>query len=672
VGLNLQTEIKEEKIPWIPIVILTIIFSFFGPLYTGLTPNASWYGLGSIGCKLLLLVTPLFLIMGAAILGRLLHKSINLTTYTFIYAIGTCLYIAASNQGFPLGTNIPAYFYDRVSLAPEVDPWPLLMAPPADVIEPMVNGGALVPWAAWVPTFSWWGLEAVSFALFALGWGVIWRRRWIDVEKVPFPQTRISMELVNRITSTEKSLRARLGLPTLVGIILGIIFQLPLLLMYMFPWFPDIYGWRTNTCTMGAQYLTPDSPLAAIVGLAQFNKDPAVGAIFYMAPLNVLFGAWFWYLVFAILMQIAYSMGYYTGILDLSGCGRVWCGRISYRVGDPFKWDVFSSAGVTTGIFISYIALNWKYLAETFNAAIGKLSEDKLREFSKTEPTSYRNAYIMMGVSTILIVALFMAVDVSIPAALLFLLSNIVVGFVATRAYSLVGFVVPAGSTFYLGPMKMLLGGGTGGGTREWFVMMSLGTTIVVEPITSGGGSSPFASSLATYQMASANKVSSKSVFKIMLFVSILAPLIALAGDIWGMYTFGVTHLVQVSGSWSSAYSGVTPDAMRNRPAYEPWWPQMIAGAVFAMLLSFMHARFVWFPLEPIGFLLATDGHALIEGIWTMALAAWIAKTITLRVGGSKLYERSGIPVAIGFIIGLVIITIIGGALLDFRFFYPF
>ena len=98
----------------------------------------------------------------------------------------------------------------------------------------------------------------------------------------------------------------------------------------------------------------------------------------------------------------------------------------------------------------------------------------------------------------------------------------------------------------------------------------------------------------------------------------------------------------------------------------------MVAGAAFAMLLSFLHARFVWFPLEPLGFLLATDGHALIEGIWTMTLAAWVAKTITLRVGGSKLYEKTGIPVAIGFLIGVIIIVILGGAVLVYRFFFPF
>ncbi|MGQ9515423.1 MAG: hypothetical protein ACUVTL_10335 [Thermoproteota archaeon] len=55
-----------------------------------------------------------------------------------------------------------------------------------------------------------------------------------------------------------------------------------------------------------------------------------------------------------------------------------------------------------------------------------------------------------------------------------------------------------------------------------------------------------------------------------------------------------------------------------------------------------------------------------------MTLAAWIMKTITLRVGGSKLYEQKGIPVAIGFVIGVVIVSILGGSFLVLRFFFPF
>jgi hypothetical protein len=667
--LSSQSEVKVEKIPWVPIVLLTFIIGIFGYFYAAIQPNATWYAPGYIACMLLLTPLPLFLIIGASIAGKLVGKPISATNYTYLYATGMSLVLAASSNSFPVG-NLPNHLFDRVTLAPEVDPWPPFMAPTAEVIRPMVTGGAAVPWVDWVPTIAWWWLLTVGFAFFNLGWGVIWRRRWIDVEKVPFPHTRVAVGLVERVTSTERSLKTRLGLPFVVGLVLGIAFQVPLLLAYMFPWFPDIYGWRVNTCSMGAQYITSDSPLAGIVGLAQLNKDPAVGAIFYLAPLNILFGAWFWYLIFAILMQVAFTMGYYTGITDYSGCGRVWCGTTGYRVGEPFKWNVFSSAGVATGIFIGYIIMNWRYLAETFNAAIGKIGKDKLMEFDRTEPTSYRNAYLMIGGSTVLLIALIMMNEVGFPAALLLIITNVITSLVGARAYSLVGFVVPEGTSYYYGPMKVLLNGGANPNS-EWFVAMGLSQSISCEPITASV-SFPLVSSLASYQMASVNKVSVKSVLKIMLFISILAPLLSLIGAIWGFYTFGTTKMPWIAGVWYSKYEGVTPDAIARWPAHEPWWPQMIAGIAFAGILSFLHARFVWFPLEPIGFLLATDGHALIEGIWTMTLAAWVLKTITLRVGGSKLYERTGIPAAIGFIIGLIVITIVGGAILFIRFLHPF
>jgi len=647
-----------------------LFLAFFAPVYATLSPNASWYGLGRVGCKLVLMIMPILYIMGAMVIGRFRGKSFSLATFTYLYAAGTGLVGVASTDSYPLG-NFQEVLYDSVYLAKEVNPWPSIMVPAGSVVEPLVNGGALVPWGTWMPTLFWWGLLYAGLALIALGQGTIWRRRWIDIEKVPFPQTRVATELVDKATGTGL-FRVRYDMPFLIGSLLGVAYQLPLLLSYMFPWFPDIYGWRTNTCTMGAQWITPDSPLAGIVGLAQFNKNPAFGAIFYMAPLNVLFGAWFWYLVFAVLMQVAFTMGYYTGILGESGCGRVWCGTTGYRVGEPFKWNAFSSAGVSTGIFIGYVILNWKYLAETINAALGRLGKDRLAEYDRTEPTSYRNSWGLFLLGAVLVIAAFMATEVGLPAAILLVVTNVIVSFVCTRSYSLVGFIVPAGSNFYEGPMKMLLGGGTQYGNTQWYVSMGMTYALACEPTTGGGTSVPFITSLGSYQMASVNKVSVKNVLKIQLFVCVIAAFISIAGAVWGFYTFGITKMPSSVGSFYSWYEGYTPDQVANRPTYEPWLPHMVAGAAFAMLLSFLHSRFVWFPLEPLGFLLATDGHALIEGIWTMTLAAWVAKIITLRIGGSKLYEKTGTPVAIGFIIGVVLIVILGGAVLVLRYFFPF
>jgi len=58
--------------------------------------------------------------------------------------------------------------------------------------------------------------------------------------------------------------------------------------------------------------------------------------------------------------------------------------------------------------------------------------------------------------------------------------------------------------------------------------------------------------------------------------------------------------------------------------------------------------------------------------MWLPALIAWILKYLTLRIGGSKLYEEYGIPVAAGFAIVFVSISFIGGIIGIYRWFFPF
>jgi hypothetical protein len=52
--------------------------------------------------------------------------------------------------------------------------------------------------------------------------------------------------------------------------------------------------------------------------------------------------------------------------------------------------------------------------------------------------------------------------------------------------------------------------------------------------------------------------------------------------------------------------------------------------------------------------------------------AAWALKLIVLKIGGSKLYEEVGVPTAVGFITGVVLMGFIGGLILIVRFFVPF
>lgn len=83
-------------------------------------------------------------------------------------------------------------------------------------------------------------------------------------------------------------------------------------------------------------------------------------------------------------------------------------------------------------------------------------------------------------------------------------------------------------------------------------------------------------------------------------------------------------------------------------------------------------SRFVWFPLEPIGYTLGTTGASALFGLWSAFLATWVLEMLTLRIGGTKLYEGCGVPITSGAITGCMIGMILGGIMWIMRFFIPF
>ncbi|MEM2351744.1 MAG: DUF6784 domain-containing protein, partial [Thermoproteota archaeon] len=106
-----------------------------------------------------------------------------------------------------------------------------------------------------------------------------------------------------------------------------------------------------------------------------------------------------------------------------------------------------------------------------------------------------------------------------------------------------------------------------------------------------------------------------------------------------------------------------------------PKIPEMISyiflGALITGIISILRARFVWFPFEPIGFIIGTSAAGMYLGIWTAALGAWIIKTIILKIGGSILYEKT-VPVIGGYLAGYIISSVIATSIGVARFFIPF
>jgi hypothetical protein len=190
-------------------------------------------------------------------------------------------------------------------------------------------------------------------------------------------------------------------------------------------------------------------------------------------------------------------------------------------------------------------------------------------------------------------------------------------------------------------------------------------------PVEGNAGS--FLSSFCSYRLADLNGVSSKSVFKMLLTVQAILPIPFMIGALWVNYTFGGSRLSYQPLAYSAPIDRfATPSNWDRIPGTEPWVPIFFAGFLAVGAVAVMHAKLIWFPFEPIGFLMAFSDASLFFGMWLPALVAWVLKTITLRVGGSRLYENYGLPFVGGFVAGFIAIAFIGGFAGIYRFFKPF
>jgi len=667
--LTLEKE-REERIPWIPITIVTIVFGFIEIMWTMMQPGggvAAWYSIGLLGGLLYFMPLPYVAMLVLAALSRTkLFGKVKPSTFTYLYA---CL-IPLAFTGVYDAVYVPASYWADRYLTPtnsmNLEPW--FFAPNPDIAKQIVSGGVPIPWVEWLPSILWWWLLFSLWALFFIALGTIMRRHWFNVEMIPFPHTLVAHEIV-KIAENEKK-ESVINIQWLsAGILVGLAFSSILFMILVFPWFPDILGWRVNTCSCsGATYITTDSPFINIVALTTFQKNPLYYAILYMSPVNILFNIWFWSLVVIILSQIAYAMGYYTAATTIGGCGRGYCGESSVFTNPPFLWAVFGDLGIVLGIFFIYWMLNRSYFRDTLRAVLGKGS---LIEVEKEEALRYRDAYVILLVSFVLLIIAFMVASLSILPALILFFATLVYGFVWVRTWGLSGYMSPTGFYTAVAWMKAIWPTPPEPRTMEWTVAMGF----IIMPASNTayeGWGHPFVSMMANYRLASLTGTSPSNVLKVTLLSAFLAPILSMLSLLIGYYTFGFSRLQGAYiGGWGPT-DRFTPEFSENWPARVTWWPQLILGFVVALSLNYLHARYVWFPFDAMGFLLGTDMWSVVPAVWQAALAAWVLKNLTLKIGGSKLYETKGRPIAAGFIIGFAIMSLVGGAIGIIRFFFPF
>ncbi len=654
-----------ERVPWLLIVVSLVLMVGIGVAWNTLISSSIWlfYNPGAVNCSEEFSALPYLVMLLSIPIFKLIGRKAKGETLTYLYLVSVfSSYMAVGYGGF----RIPPGIISQRWLNPEtISPLiPELLAPPEDIATQLISGGVPIPWGIWLPTIMYWWFLFSFFGIYMVSLGTIWSTQWIQVEQVPFPQTLAVYELYEQ-ASTKRSLK-----PYAIGTALGFAFQFTVFLIMTFPWFPDVYGWRTNTLCYGAGWIDSSSPLYGIAALAVYSKNPSLAALLYMAPLSTLLTSVFFNAFLFVATQVAYYAGYYTELMNLPGCGRAECGASGIEYGPPFKWGVVANMGGGLGLVTMYIFLQRRYLASVIRSAFGG---------GRDEPQSTtRMALLTAAISYIVIVILLSTAGLGLSSAILMPIMVWVLYFAAIFVFGRTGYNaigLGAHGMYWLRIIWPQL-------PQKIDTNYAL-STILARQSGSDGLSQPWGGSLvstfASYKFGNMARVSFKNLYYAMLVTVILIPII------WWMtllpiaYSHGLASLpfyqsttfvgdISYAANPESPWGGIALENMTGGP----WVPHLVAGILVVWTLSILHARFAVFPLDPYGFLLTFGTRSISEGIWVMVLAAYVLKLATLRVGGSKAYERLGVPVATGFLLGYAIAILIGGALSVVRFFMPF
>jgi hypothetical protein len=121
---------------------------------------------------------------------------------------------------------------------------------------------------------------------------------------------------------------------------------------------------------------------------------------------------------------------------------------------------------------------------------------------------------------------------------------------------------------------------------------------------------------------------------------------------LWICSRYGATSLPAWHMTTPARDTLETLDSSLRAPELPDNWLRaaIAVGAALMLGLIALHSRFLWWPVSPVGFIIAS-AWSTDYWIWSNVLIGWIFSTTVRRYGGLKLY-RTLRPAFIGLVLG--------------------
>jgi hypothetical protein len=154
------------------------------------------------------------------------------------------------------------------------------------------------------------------------------------------------------------------------------------------------------------------------------------------------------------------------------------------------------------------------------------------------------------------------------------------------------------------------------------------------------------------FRLAEQSGVSTRKLVPVIAVALLFSLLVSIPAFLYSCYRPGAAQIGNVVELWSHPlrFFGRLADRLQN-PVYPTatQYVSMAAGAAIVAVLSWLRISFVWWPIHPLGFVMATSWASL--NLWFSLFLGWVFKLLTIRYTGLRGYVMFR-PLFMGIILG--------------------
>jgi hypothetical protein len=479
-----------------------------------------------------------------------------------------------------------------------------------DALRGFFHGESPVPWETWLPPLTAWGALVLAVALGTLALNVFLADGWIRRERLAFPIATLPLELTH---PEGRLLRAPamwtgFAVPAVVNTLLALNYYQPAI-----PAFPHKHTDILDGVT---------APPLSLIRPLLVGWTPFVVGLAFLAPLDVSFSVW----AFQWLSKLERVVAFSLGLVNATDLGA----RNEPHLDDQ-----------TIGAFLALGALTlWRGVVSP---------RDRGEAQSKSDTTVRRCSGWAALVCAGFVLGFLVLAGFTLWVASAFLALYALVVAVIARVRSEAGFAWTYGpdrSTGSLGHILANVHGSLGLPERSvaligFFQWIWWDLRFALMP-----------AQMDALKLGHAAGIRRRQLLALLGGATVLAVVVGLYFVLTESYRFGWGTSKTFSGPIGGARGNLNLALNWMRNPTGPRWDKsawMFGGGAFTLLLGALRQRFVWWPLHPIGYVMAATPTS--HAFWSHYFSAWLAKLLLLRYGGMRLYRQT-LPFVLGLILG--------------------